>query len=60
MKADPFGFDDLDMPIRGMNIAASGSARVKRAGKAQVWSAHVARLVDANLSLMGEGSWRVF
>jgi hypothetical protein len=46
---------DLDTRIRAMNIAAEAAREyLKRAGKPRVWPAHVARLVDANLSLMGQ------
>lgn len=46
---------DLDTRIRGMNIAAAAAREYfKHVGKARVWPAHIARLVDANLSLMGQ------
>jgi hypothetical protein len=38
-----------------MNVAASAArAYLKEAGKSRVWPAHIARLIDANLSLMGQ------
>jgi len=46
---------DRKIRIRGMNIAAAAACEyLKEAGKPRVWPAHVARLVDANLSLMGQ------
>ena len=46
---------DRDTRIRGMNIAAAAAREyLNEAGKPRVWPAHVARLVDANLSLMGQ------
>ena len=46
---------DLDTRIRGMNIAAAAAREyLRRSGKARVWPAHLARLVDANTSLMGQ------
>jgi hypothetical protein len=41
---------------RGMNIAADAAREyIKQAGRTErPWPAHVARLVDANLSLMGQ------
>ena len=46
---------DLDTQIRGMNVAASAArAYLKEAGKSRVGPAHIARLIDANLSLMGQ------
>ena len=44
-----------DTRIRGMNIAANEAREyLKRLGKARGWPAHIARLVDANLSLMAQ------
>jgi hypothetical protein len=47
---------DRDTRIRGMNIAAKAAREyIERAGrKERPWPARVARLVDANLSLMGQ------
>src|SRR5690242_11365631 len=47
---------DRDTRIRGMNIAAKAAREyIEWAGrKERPWPAHVARLVDANLSLMGQ------
>jgi hypothetical protein len=46
---------DRETRIRGMNIAAGAALEyLKEAEKPRVWPAHVARLVDANLSLMGQ------
>lgn len=45
---------DLNTRIRGMNIAAAAAREyLKQAGKPRVWPAQIARLIDANLSLMG-------
>ncbi len=54
-KAARLRLGDRKTRIRAMNIAA-GAAReyLKQAGKPHVWPAHVARFVDANLSLMGQ------
>jgi hypothetical protein len=53
--ANTLRLGDLDTRIRGMNIAAAAAREyLKHAGRARVWPAHVARLVDANLSLMGQ------
>lgn len=44
-----------DTRIRGMNIAAEAAREyLKQAGKPRVWPGRVARLIDANLSLMGQ------
>jgi hypothetical protein len=46
---------DRDTRIRGLNIAAAAARQyLKGAGKPQVWPGRVSRLVDANLSLMGQ------
>jgi hypothetical protein len=41
--------------IRGMNIAAAAAREyLKKTDKPRPWPAHLARLIDANLSLMGQ------
>ncbi len=46
---------DLDTRIRGMNIAAAVAREYLKAyGRPRVLAGHVARLVDSNLSLMGQ------
>ena len=44
---------DRDTRIRGMNMAAAATREdLKQARKSHVWPRYVARLVDANPSLM--------
>jgi hypothetical protein len=46
---------DLDTRIRGINIAVAAAREyLKEYGRPRVLTGHVARLVDANLSLMGQ------
>ncbi|MGH9343360.1 MAG: hypothetical protein ACRD19_06335 [Terriglobia bacterium] len=46
---------DTATRIRGMNIAAAAAREyLKEAGRPRTWPGHVARLVDANLSLLGQ------
>jgi hypothetical protein len=46
---------DRDTRIKGMNIAAAAAREyLKKMGQSRPWPGRVARLVDANLSLMGQ------
>jgi hypothetical protein len=54
-QGNVFQLGDLDTCIRGINIAVATARKyLKEYGRPRVLTGHIARLVDANLSLMGQ------